>query len=150
MPGILETACKNCSFSAKYNEDLSLSKINGNLSSLNTGEYLHLQTEKLKEFASSNNSVLFFDKNVEGRLIYDKKRHKLGEVDIFGYKNGIEVHTKKEKTFYEFNSLYGVTILGKRKINFYLEGDKTLQIKGSKRFNGVKYLHLYRFVKEKI
>lgn len=141
--------CKNCDFSARYNENLSLSKINGKLTSNNTGEYLDLQTEKLKEWANSNNGVLFFDNKVEGRLIYDKKRHKLGNIDIFGYKNGVEVHTKKEKTFYDFDSLYGVTILGKRKINFYLEGDKTLQIKGSKRFNGVKYLHLFKFVKEK-
>ncbi len=141
--------CKNCSFIAKYNEDLSLSNLSGKLSVFNTGEYLDLQREKLKEYLDIEDSVLFFDKKVKARLIYDKKRHKLGKVDIFGYKNGVEVDTKKERTFYEFNSLYGATILGKRKINFYLDGNKTLQIKGSKRFNGIKYLHSYQFNKEK-
>ena len=141
--------CRNCDFKAEYSEDLKLKAINGKLSPTNTAEYLSLQKGKLRDFKNENKDLLFFDKEVEARMIYDKKRHKLGDADIFGYSNGVKVKTKKEEYFCDFSCLYGVTILGKRKINFYLDDDKTLQIKGSKRFNGVKYLHLFELSKEK-
>lgn len=141
--------CRNCDFKAEYSEDLKLKAINGKLSPTNTGEYLSLQKEKLRALIDTNKDLLFFDEKIEARMIYDKKRHKLGDADIFGYGNGVKVKTKKEEYFCDFSSLYGVTILGKRKINFYLGDDKTLQIKGSKRFNAVKYLHLFELSKEK-
>lgn len=136
--------CKNCDFKAEYLEDLKLLPISGNLTAKDTAEYYTKQKEALRNIVKTNNDcVLFSDTNLKARLIQDKKRHKLGKVDTFGQANGVRVVFKREEKFYFFNNLYGATILGKRKINFYLDGDKTLQIKGSKRFNAIKYLHLF-------
>ena len=83
------------------------------------------------------------------RIIYDKKRHDLGRAEIIASNYGVKIRLKNGELFdLKFEDLYGVTILGKRKINFYLPDGKTLQLKGSKRFNSVKYLHLYEFITE--
>ncbi len=142
--------CRNCDFNFKYSEDLKLIPINGKLTAKNTGEYCNLQKEALEKEVKSNQDVLFLDRKVKARLIYQKKRHKLGKADIFGYASGVMVALKNQKSFFHFSTLYGVTILGKRKINFYLDSDKTLQIKGSKRFNAIKYLHSYQLNKERL
>ena len=145
-----EIYCINCDFKAKYEESLTFSPVSGKLCATNTGDYLIVQREKLLELSKNKQGVLFSDKELEVRKIYDKKRHKVGYGTLLAYANGVELDLKGEKVFYDFSTLYGVTILGKRKINFYLDADKTLQIKGSKRFNAIKYLHLYEFVKEEI
>lgn len=43
---------------------------------------------------------------------------------------------------FPFETLSAVTLLGKNKVNLYL-GDEILQLKGSKRFNGLKYVNFY-------
>ncbi|MBO5981510.1 MAG: 1-acyl-sn-glycerol-3-phosphate acyltransferase [Clostridia bacterium] len=49
--------------------------------------------------------------------------------------------TVDELTF-DFETVSQVSVLGKNKLNIYY-GDKLYQIKGSKRFNALKYLHFY-------
>ena len=43
---------------------------------------------------------------------------------------------------YPFAALNAITLLGKNKLDLYT-GNEILQVKGSKRFNGLKYLHFY-------
>ena len=43
---------------------------------------------------------------------------------------------------FSFDSASAVTVLGKNKLNVYFEG-KIYQLKGSKRFNALKYVHFY-------
>ena len=43
---------------------------------------------------------------------------------------------------FRFDQVRAVTILGKNKVNIY-DGDEILQLKSSKRFNGLKYLNFY-------
>ena len=43
---------------------------------------------------------------------------------------------------YPFADLYAITLLGKNKLNVYC-GEEILQIKGSKRFNAMKYLNFF-------
>lgn len=43
---------------------------------------------------------------------------------------------------FRFDTISALTILGKNKLNLY-DGSEILQIKGSKRFNGLKYLNFY-------
>ncbi|MBQ2324988.1 MAG: hypothetical protein II377_01935, partial [Clostridia bacterium] len=43
---------------------------------------------------------------------------------------------------FDFASVSQVSVLGKNKLNIYY-GDNLYQLKGSKRFNALKYLHFY-------
>ena len=43
---------------------------------------------------------------------------------------------------FSFDELSAVTILGKNKLKIYL-GGKIYQIKSEKRFNALKYVHIY-------
>ena len=49
--------------------------------------------------------------------------------------------TVNELTF-DFETVSQISVLGKNKLNIYY-GDKLYQLKGSKRFNALKYLHFY-------
>ena len=140
--------CTACDLKAEYTEDLAFKPISGNLTFKTVREWYDEQELKLKEKAADSSDVLFFD-DVEVRLIENYKRKKLGDGKITASKTGVDVQTKKGKAFdVKFGEIAGCTVLGKRKINFYLDDGLTLQIKGSKRFSGLKYLHLYNFYKE--
>ena len=45
-----------------------------------------------------------------------------------------------------FESTSAITILGKNKLNIYYDGN-IYQIKGEKRFNALKYVHIYNHYK---
>ena len=140
--------CTNCELKAEYTEELTFKPISGNVPFDTVREWYDEQAEKLKEKVALDGGELFSD-SVEVRLIENFKRKKLGEGKIIGHNTGVDVCTVKGKAFdVKFSDIVGCTILGKRKINFYLDDSLTLQIKGSERFNGIKYLYLYQFYKE--
>jgi len=141
-------SCSSCDLKAEYTEDLAFNPLNGNVPFNTVRGWYNEQTIRLKEKVALDGGELFFD-DVEVRLIENYKRKKLGDGRILANKDGVCVTTKKGKTFdVKFSDIDGCTILGKRKINFYLSDSVTLQIKGSLRFNGLKYLSLYQFYKE--
>ena len=58
------------------------------------------------------------------------------------YGNRIELKTAGGTKMYRFDDISAVTVLGRNKLNIYCE-DKLYQIKGGKRFNALKYVHIY-------
>ena len=76
-------------------------------------------------------------------MVYKDKKvlRKAAELSLYG--DRIEVDEGKPDGFtFAFDSISAVTILGRNKLNVY-DGDRIIQIKGTKRFNGLKYLHLF-------
>ena len=53
----------------------------------------------------------------------------------------VDEGTARELVF-PFETTDGFTVLGKNKVNIYF-GDKLYQLKGDKRFNGLKYVNLF-------
>ena len=76
-------------------------------------------------------------------VVYEKKRLIKKNMEISLYGNRIVINDC-ENTGYEFDfdKINAVTILGKNKLNVYADG-KVYQIKGDKRFNALKYVHIY-------
>lgn len=95
--------------------------VNGLDLTAKTGEPLFHDTAKLSEVILYDRKIKLKD-NVFLTLYGDK-------VDI----DGIE---------YPFDEISYVTVLGRNKLNLYI-GDKVYQCKGSKRFNALKYVHIY-------
>ena len=62
------------------------------------------------------------------------------EVSLYGTR--IILKLPNETLDFDFEETAAVTVLGKNKLNIY-HGEKIYQIKGSKRFNALKYVHIY-------
>ena len=76
-------------------------------------------------------------------FIYKKKRLIKKHTAIFLYGNRIVINKSEDNSYeFDFDKISAVTILGKNKLNIYSDG-KVYQIKGDKRFNALKYVHIY-------
>ena len=73
---------------------------------------------------------------------YDRKNLLREEVKIALYGNRIELLSGEESLIFRFDDTSAVTVLGRNKMNIYY-GDNLYQIKGGKRFNALKYVHIY-------
>ncbi len=61
---------------------------------------------------------------------------------ILLYGDRVEIDANGEKMNFTFDEASAVTVLGKNKLNIY-RGEKIYQLKGSKRFNALKYVNFY-------
>ena len=68
------------------------------------------------------------------------------ETTLSLYGNRIELVRTDEKTVCCFEETAAVTVLGRNKLNIYY-GEKIYQIKGGKRFNALKYVHIFHHYK---
>ena len=73
---------------------------------------------------------------------YDRKNLLCENVKIALYGNRIELFRDEETMICRFDDTSAVTVLGRNKMNIYY-GDKLYQLKGGKRFNALKYVHIY-------
>lgn len=68
------------------------------------------------------------------------KLDKRAKITLYG--DRIEMDVNGEKMLLSHDETLAVTVLGRNKLNIYF-GAKIYQIKGSKRFNALKYVHIY-------
>ncbi len=97
--------------------------------SLDVNEYIH---EPLFE-----DCVDFYEV-----IPYKNKRIISEGVKMSLYGNRIFIRGENEDELFSFDEVSAVTVLGKNKLDIYL-GKKIYQIKGNKRFNALKYVHIY-------
>ena len=71
-----------------------------------------------------------------------KKDPVYDNADISLYGTRIVIASGDDRLCFEFGETSAITVLGKNKLNVY-HGDKIYQIKGSERFNALKYVHMY-------
>jgi DNA-directed RNA polymerase subunit RPC12/RpoP len=63
-----------------------------------------------------------------------------GEIKLFG--DRISIDSGSETILFTFDETTAVTVLGRNKLNVY-HGGKIYQFKGNKRFNALKYVHIF-------
>ena len=75
-------------------------------------------------------------------IVYKNKKllHKAAQISLYGDRIVIEAEGETYK--FDFEQLGAVTVLGKNKLNIYIK-EKLYQIKGSKRFNALKYVNIF-------
>ena len=73
---------------------------------------------------------------------YKKKECIAREAELSLYGDRITLAYGGEEKAYSFDEISSVAVLGRNKLNVY-HGGEINQIKGSKRFNALKYVHLY-------
>ncbi len=88
-------------------------------------------------------SVIYTDRARISEVIpYDKKVILDEDAEISLCGDRITVRGKDSGFDFLFDETTAVTVLGKNKANIY-HGGKIYQLKGSKRFNALKYVHIY-------
>ena len=88
---------------------------------------------------------LYLDNTTLWKIIPCKNRECISKdvrLALYGDRICIEDADGKISYFFSFNDISAVTVLGRNKLNIY-RGEDIFQIKGSKRFNALKYVHIY-------
>lgn len=88
--------------------------------------------------------TLLYTEHVQFRQVipYEKKVLIAKDAVLQLWGDRMEISYENKRELYTFDEASGVTVLGKNKLNIY-HGDRIYQIKGSKRFNALKYVHMY-------
>ena len=139
--------CNNCNFEASYNEDLSITTNDLNINFKNIEEWYNYQIEIVKNKEYNENCIYQDDVNLYNPRLY-KSKQKICSGLLKMYKDRFEVISNDKTYVFEFNKIEAVTLLGKKKMNFYYE-NKTYQVFKGKRINLLKYLHLFYILKNK-
>ena len=78
--------------------------------------------------------------------IYKEKKIGKGIIKFYGDKLVFEL--KKKTLEFKFDEIEEMTILGKKKMNFYVD-NKTYQFYGDKRINMIKYLNMFYLIRNR-
>ena len=140
-------SCSECGLKVKYNENLMLSSDNKKFTLKNVSDWYNFQIEYMKKQEFDDN-VIFKDEILLSKPRLFKSRKKIGKGLLNAYKDRYEVVLKKQTIVFEYDKIEAVTMLGKKKINIYYDGN-TYQIFGDKKLNLLKYMQLHYLMKNK-
>ena len=134
--------CKSCGRSVKYNADKTFSGDFGFKTGL---EWYKYQEEYIKsaDLSAYTDTPAFTDTVRLSRVIpYVIKVPVYKKAHLSLYADRIVFKSRKGEKTFEYKDVKGMTVLGRNKLNVITDGT-TYQIKGSKAFNAVKYMHFY-------
>lgn len=131
--------CRYCNTASTYAEKLVISPpVNGYARIYEWFEWE--RTEIVKKVA---NGFEVGDDGIRFReSIKLSKKKKLAGNRVLMNKENLIISDKKEKSVYPLKDITALTMVGKKKFNFYY-GGKILQVKGNKRFCAIKYAHIF-------
>lgn len=138
--------CKKCDLTVEYQEDKSLKVLKGNFAFNNYLEWYNYQNEFINKLDLLNQKqTLFYEDSARILKVVPCKRRVLlqknSQIKLYGDRITATVGGIEKQ--FAFEDLLGVSVLGKNKLNVYVTSEEIYQIKGSERFNAVKYLNFY-------
>ena len=138
--------CVKCKTEVEYQESTRLKGVGFDLPFSFVSEWYDYQKEYINNFdpTQHTDAPLYIEKvSLSEVIVYKKKLSLKKDADISLYGNRIVVDENGEDSnIFDFDKISAVTILGKNKLNIYSDG-KIYQVKGEKRFNALKYVHIY-------
>jgi 1-acyl-sn-glycerol-3-phosphate acyltransferase len=140
-----EFSCKKCGLTVEYGEDKRLKATNGKIPFEFIGDWYKYQCDFINGFdpLSYTGEPLYEETaKFSEEIPYQKKIVIDEEAKVYLYGDKIKIVTKDEERVHGFDDLRVVTVLGRNKLNFYL-GERVFQLKGSERFNAVKFMNIY-------
>ena len=138
--------CEKCEREIRFNPDTSLEGIGFDLKFPFVAQWYDYQKDYINNLdvtRLTDKPVYTEDVSLFDVIVYKKKvlREKNARISLYG--DRIVVKENESSTLeFTFDEIGAVTILGKNKLNIYTD-DNVYQIKGSKRFNALKYVHIY-------
>ena len=145
--------CKTCNKQIRYLPTKELEGVNCSFPFRFVTEWYEYQCDFINnlDYAEYVQIPAYRDKAALYRVILNKNKELLDEdVQLCLYGDRITLKGAKTDLLVPFDSAQAVTVLGRNKLNMYLDGD-VYQIKSGKRFNALKYVnffHRYKNCKE--
>lgn len=138
--------CKKCNRQIKYLSTKQLKGVDFDFPHEFVNDWYEYQQEYVNNLdvkAFTENPAYVDTANFSQVIVYKKKKviDKNVTVKLFSDKIVISGDKMGEKT-YTFDDLNAVTILGRNKVNLYID-DEIYQLKSHKRFNALKYVNFY-------
>ena len=101
-------------------------------------EYQENYVNQLDTLSMTETPIYEERAQVRNVIVYKRKEllHEDARIQLFGDRLVLE------DMVLPFSEVSTITVLGRNKMNIY-HGDKLYQLKGSKRFNALKYMHIY-------
>ncbi len=137
--------CKRCHRKVRYTPEKELVGVGFDFPYRFVADWYDYQSDFINNFDVTNATAepLYIDRvRISEVIPYKNKKliSKYYTVALFG--NRIEGRGKGSTLDLPFDNASTVTVLGKNKLNIYYDG-KIYQLKGDKRFNALKYVHVY-------
>lgn len=137
--------CKKCGIKIKYLPTKELCGVGFDFPYRFVANWYDAQEEYVNSLDTLETTKdAFYKENVELYEVipYKKKNLLCDKATLTLYGDRVEINALDKNTTYSFDDISTVTVLGKNKLNIY-SGDQIYQIKGEKRFNALKYVHIY-------
>ena len=133
--------CKKCGSKIKYTAKKELKGINCDFPFPFVSQWYDYQADFISrlDLSGYTDKPLYKD-NAEVRevIVFKNKKRLFKNAEIVLYSDRLDINGE----IYPFEKISAVTVLGRNKLNIYF-CDKVYQLKGSKRFNALKYVHIY-------
>lgn len=131
--------CRYCTTSSTYTEKLTLSPSVADFDRI----YEWYEWERGEIVKKVLNGETVGDDGIIFReSIKFKRKKKLAGNSVAIDMDKLVISGKKGETAYPLDEITAMTMVGKKKFNFYHDG-KILQVKGNKRFCAIKYVHVF-------
>ena len=141
-----EVECLTCHRKVTYGEDKRLIGVGYDFPFAFTTEWYDYQKDFINRFDVTlhTDKPLYEDTATLSEVILNQRKERMREdakLSLYGDRVVIDEGAPSEITFL-FSDATAVTVLGRNKLNIYHKG-MVYQFKGSKRFNALKYVHIY-------
>lgn len=138
--------CKKCGLTARYLPTRELEGVGKPFPFRFTTQWYDYQCDFVNRLDTREwtEKPLYEDTAAFSQVIVYKDKKLLREqaaIRLYGDRVTLDEGTGQELVF-RFDETDAFTVLGRNKVNIYF-GDKLYQLKGGKRFNGLKYVNLY-------
>ena len=137
--------CKKCGRIVRYHPTKELSGEGFDLQFKFVADWYDYQREyvnSLDVLAYTDEPMYRESAEVSEVIPYVKKVKISKNATVSLYGDRIELDIERENLVFTFDETLAVTVLGRNKLNVYHRG-RIYQLKGSKRFNALKYVHIY-------
>jgi len=138
-------SCQKCGRSVKYLPTKELEGVGFDFPFRFVADWYEAQEDFINAFALTecSDEPLYREVVSLSEVIPCEKKIPISEkVELSLCKDRLVFSYQDKEESYLFEELAAITVLGKNKLNIYC-GEKIYQIKGSKRFNALKYVHIY-------
>lgn len=140
--------CSNCNLEVTYNEDLTFTSSNPNFKFRYVKDWYNYQIEQIKLLNINDTDLIYKEKVMLVNPRKYKSKKKIGNGMMYFYGDKIRFEFKKKNIEFKFDDIEEMSILGKKKMNFYVNGI-TYQFFGDKRINMIKYLTMFYLIRNR-
>lgn len=137
--------CKKCNREVRYLPTKELEGIGFEFPFRFVADWYDAQSDhinKLDVFEYKNEKMYCEEVELYEVIPCEKKNMISDKAELSLYGDRIEALIDNERKVYCFEETSAVTVLGRNKLNIYYDG-AIYQVKGGKRFNALKYVHIY-------